>query len=168
MISSCIKNDAPFGVLLIREGGETGPATTHQVGTLARIADWYQGSDGLLGVTAIGEQRFRVISSHRESSGLNVGEIEILPDEPALPLPEKYRAMPDILAGVLDDLGRLYESLDWHMDDAAWVTSRFVEILPLDLEEKQHCLENSDPEERLRIVQSLLDSARGSDVEPRK
>jgi Lon protease-like protein len=160
MISDCVKNDAPFGVLLIREGGETGPATTHEVGTLARVSDWYLGSDGLLGVTAIGEHRFRVVSNRREASGLNVGDVEILPDEPAMPLPEKYRDMPAILGGVLDDLGRLYESLDRHMDDASWVTSRFVEILPLDLESKQLCLEQSDPAARLRIVQELLDSAR--------
>jgi len=160
MVSNCVQNDTPFGVLLIREGGETGPATTHEVGTLARIADWFQGSDGVLGVTAIGEQRFRVVSSHREASGLNVGKIEILPDDPAMPLPEEYRAMPEILTGVLDDLGRLYESLERHMDDASWVASRFVEILPLDLEKKQQCLESSDLAERLRIVQDLLDSAR--------
>jgi len=161
MISACVKNDSQFGVLLIREGGETGPATTHEIGTLARVFDWYQGSDGLLGVTAIGEQRFRVISSFREASGLNVGSIEILPDEPAVPLPDEYRRMPDILGGVLDDLGRLYESLERHMDDAVWVTSRFVEILPMDLEQKQLCLEQSDPAERLRVVQKLLDSAQG-------
>ena len=160
MISACVKNDSPFGVLLIREGGETGPATTHEIGTLARVSDWYQRSDGLLGVTAIGEQRFRVITSFREASGLNVGSIEILPDEPAVPLPDEYRSMPDILGGVLDDLGRLYESLERHMDDAAWVTSRFVEILPMDLEQKQECLEQSDPAARLQMVQELLDSAR--------
>ena len=45
------------------------------------------------------------------------------------------------------------------MDDAAWVASRFVEILPMDLEQKQQCLESSDPAERLRIVQELLESA---------
>ena len=161
MISACVKNDSQFGVLLIREGGETGSATTHEIGTLARVFDWYQGSDGLLGVTAIGEQRFRVISSFREASGLNVGSIQILPDEPAVPLPDEYRSMPDILGGVLDDLGRLYESLERHMDDAVWVTSRFVEILPMDLEQKQLCLEQSDPAERLRVVQKLLDSAQG-------
>lgn len=161
MISACVKNDSQFGVLLIREGGETGSATTHEIGTLARVSDWYQRSDGLLGVTAIGEQRFRVISSFREASGLNVGSIEILPDEPAAPLPDEYRSMPDILGGVLDDLGRLYESLERHMDDAVWVTSRFVEILPMDLEQKQLCLEQSDPAERLRVVQKLLDSAQG-------
>lgn len=161
MISACVRNDAPFGVLLIRDGGESGPARTYDVGTLARIVDWYQGSDGLLGVTAIGEHRFRVISSQRETSGLNVGNIEVLPDEPGLPLPEEYHAMREILAAVLDDLGLLYESLDRRLDDAGWVTSRFVEILPIDLEQKQRCLEHSDPEERLRIVQELLDASRG-------
>ena len=161
MISKCMKNDSPFGVLLIKTGSEAGPATTYEVGTLAKITDWYQGSDGLLGIKAIGERRFHVISSHREPNGLNVGEIELLPDEAPMVLPEEYGAMRGILGGVLDDLGRLYESLERHFDDASWVTSRFVEILPMDLEEKQRCLEQSDPVERLRIVRELLDLTRG-------
>ncbi len=160
LVSQCLKNDKPFGVLLIRDGGETGPATTYNIGTLARITDWYQGSDGLLGITAIGEQRFRLIASERPDDGLNIGEVEVLDNEPTTPLPDEYQEMAAILAGVLDDLGRLYESLDRRFDDASWVTSRFVEILPIDLEEKQRCLEQSDPVERLRIVRKLLDSAR--------
>ena len=160
MVSDCVRSDEPFGVLLIRDGQEAGTATTHDVGTLARIIDWYQGSDGLLGVTAIGEQRFRVIASSRQADGLNVADVEVLPDEPAMPLPDEYRGMTDILSGVLDDLGRLYEPLERHMDDAAWVTSRFVEILPIDLAEKQACLEQCDAADRLRLVQRLLDSGR--------
>ena len=70
-----------------------------------------------------------------------------------------------ILSGVLDDLGRLYEDLERHLDDAGWVTNRFVEILPIDLEEKQLCLEQSDPVERLRLVQQVLKHVRGP-VEP--
>jgi Lon protease-like protein len=112
MISDCLKRDVPFGVLLIRSGSETGPATTYQVGTLARIVDWYQGSDGLLGVTAIGEQRFRLMSAKRQPDGLNIGEIQLLEHESHYSLPEEYRPLARILAGVLDDLGRLYESLD--------------------------------------------------------
>lgn len=160
MVSDCVQGDSPFGVLLIRDGEEAGSATTYEIGTLARIADWYQGSDGLLGVTAVGLQRFRVISSFREANGLNIGNIEVLPDEPAVQIPDEYQSMPNILAGVLDDLGRLYESLERRMDDASWVTSRFVEILPIDLEQKQQCLESGDPVDRLRIVQELLDAAR--------
>ena len=64
--------------------------------------------------------------------------------------------MSQILSSVLDDLGRLYESLDRRLDDATWVTSRFVEILPIDLEQKQLCLEQSDPLDRLKIVHALL------------
>ena len=160
LVSQCIKNDKPFGVLLIRDGGETGPATTYNIGTLARITDWYQGSDWLLGITAVGEQRFRLIASERQDDGLNIGDVEVLDNEPSTPLPDEYQEMAAILAGVLDDLGRLYESLDRRFDDASWVTSRFVEILPIDLEEKQRYLEQSDPVERLRIVRKLLDSAR--------
>jgi len=160
MVSDCVGNDSPFGVLLIREGRETGRATTHDIGTLARIADWYQGSDGLLGVTAVGEQRFRLVSSECLANGLNIGQVEILPDEPSLPLPAEYRQLSDILSDVLDDLGRLYEAVEWRLDDATWVTSRFVEILPLELEQKQHCLEIGDARERLEIVSRLLGSVR--------
>jgi len=157
MVSTCLKGDGPFGVLLIREGGESGPATTHSIGTLARITDWYQGSDGLLGVTAVGETRFRLLASHREANGLNIGDVELLPDEAPVPLPDECRAMSGILNSVLDNLGRLYDSIERRMDDANWVTCRFVEILPIDLEQKQICLETCDTAQRLRIVQELLD-----------
>jgi len=163
MISERMRSDAPFGVLLIKDGHEVSPSSTYEVGTLARITDWYQGSDGVLGVTAIGGQRFRLQSSERQPDGLNIGEVELLPDEPPMDLPSEYRGMAEILAGVLDDLGRLYEALERDYDNAAWVTFRFVEILPIDLEQKQQCLENSDPADRLRLVNELLDSVRGPD-----
>jgi len=158
MISHCMKNDAPFGVLLIREGDEAGPATTHEIGTLARITDWYQGSDGLLGVTAIGGQRFHLLSIRQQPDGLNVGRIELIDAEPAMKLPGEYLALPKILENVLDDLGRLYESLDRCYDDAVWLTYRFVEILPIDLEQKQQSLESSDTVARLKLVDELLHS----------
>ncbi len=161
MVSNCLKTDSPFGVLLIREGAEAGLATTHNVGTLARISDWYQGSDGLLGITAIGEQRFRLLSSERQSDGLNVGDVELIESEDSLPLPDEYRALPQILANVLDDLGRLYQSSDRRYDDAVWVTYRFLEILPIDLERKQSSLESSDTVARLKLVDELLDLVRG-------
>ncbi len=160
MISRCLKSDTPFGVLLIRNGSEAGTATTYDVGTLAQITDWYQGSDGLLGVTAIGQQRFRLLSSRRQPDGLNIGDIELLPDEGPLPLPDEFRSMAEILSAVLDDLGRLYETLERRLEDASWVSYRFVEVLPISLQQKQACLEQSDPMQRLRLVHELLDSVR--------
>ena len=161
MISKCLKNDSPFGVLLIRSGSETGPASTYDIGTLARITDWYQGSDGLLGITAIGEQRFRLLSSSRQADGLNIGKIEILEDVAGPTLPDEYKPLAQILSGVLDDLGRLYESLDRNYDDADWVGYRFAEILPITPEQKQSCLEAEDPVRRLELMREVLESVRG-------
>jgi len=161
MISHCMKDNSLFGVLLIELGQETGPATTYKVGTLARIIDWYQGSDGLLGVTAVGEQRFRLLDSTRQTDGLNIGRIELLGPEPEHQLPEEFRPLANILAGVLDDLGKLYDLLDKNYDDAGWVAYRYAEILPITPEQKQECLETTDPILRLRMMREVLKSVRG-------
>ncbi len=161
MISKCVKNDSPFGVLLIKTGSEAGPATTYEVGTLAKITDWYQGSDGLLGITAVGSQRFRLLSSSRQPDGLNIGDIEMIPMEETRTLPDEYRPLANILSGVLEDLGRLYETLDKNYDDAGWVGYRFAEILPITPEQKQNCLEANDPVQRLEMMREVLDSVRG-------
>jgi Lon protease-like protein len=161
MVSASMKSDTPFGVLLIKDGEEAGPATTYEVGTLAKITDFYQGSDGLLGVTALGGQRFRLISNERQHNGLNIGEVELIDAEAALPLPVEYLALPEMLSNVLDDLGRLYEAQDRQYEDAVWVTYRFLEILPIDLIQKQISLESSDTLARLKLVDELLDSVRG-------
>ena len=156
MISACMKDEQPFGVLLIREGAEVGPAKTWDIGTLARVTDWYQGSDGILGITAVGTERFRLLSASRQADGLNVGQIETLPPPPAMPVPDAYAALPTILEPVLDDLGRLYENLERRPDDAAWVAWRFAEILPIALHEKQALLESDDIAASLRTVEQVL------------
>ena len=51
MVSECLRNDSGFGVCLIRQGHEVGQAAiTRSVGTYARIMDFQQYPDGLLGI----------------------------------------------------------------------------------------------------------------------
>jgi Lon protease-like protein len=161
MVSACMKSDTPFGVLLIKDGEEAGLATTHEVGTLAKITDFYQGSDGLLGITALGGQRFRLISNERQADGLNIGEVDLIEAEAPMALPEEFRALPDMLSNVLDELGRLYEAEERRYEDAVWVTYRYLEILPIDLNQKQMSLESNDTAARLLLVDDLLESVRG-------
>jgi Lon protease-like protein len=69
MIRECIEEDAPFGVLLIREGAEVGGgAIPHNTGTTARITQVEYLEDGRMNIFTIGAQRFRVsnISTDRE------------------------------------------------------------------------------------------------------
>lgn len=161
MVSRCLRDDHPFGVLLLTAGAETGAATgTANVGTLARIADWYQGSDGLLGITALGTQRFRLRGIDRQDDGLYVGRLDLLGAEPVVGLPQRYLPLADMLAAILDDLGKLYDELPRHLDDATWVGCRYAEIVPMSLEQRQQCLEFTDPIERLEFVRPMLRAAR--------
>ena len=160
MISRCMKDDLPFGVVLIREGQEAGgPASTWGVGTLAKVTDWYQGSDGLLGITAIGVERFRILSAERQADGLNVGEVAVMPPPASSPVPPEHRNLASILETVLNDLGRLYEGLERDYDDAVWLAWRFIEILPIDLEQKQAVLENDDILACLDMIERVVHSA---------
>ena len=156
MVSNCMKSATPFGVVLLDTDQQRGVASMRAIGTLASIVDWYQGTDGLLGITAMGGERFRLLGVEQQADGLNLGTVEILPAEPETPLPADYAPMAALLRAVIDDLGRLYETIDKRYEDASWVGYRFAEVLPLDLNEKQQLLELNDPVERLRVLRPSL------------
>jgi Lon protease-like protein len=80
MISNCIRQSQPFGVVLIKEGVEAlGPlARPHTVGCTARIASMEQLEDGRMNIMAIGRERFRIVSLDRELPYL-VGKVERYP-----------------------------------------------------------------------------------------
>ncbi len=163
MVSDCMKQDAPFGVVLLAGGPEVGREDTVQtaaVGTLATITDWYQGTDGLLGITATGTDCFRLLEAERRADGLNMGRIEICARETAQPVPEEFSGWVQLLDIVLDDLGKLYENIERQYDDASWLGYRFAEILPLEIEDRQRCLEMTDPVERLRFLRPVLRQVR--------
>jgi hypothetical protein len=55
LVKRCMRDGTGFGVVQIREGQEAGgPALTFDVGTYARIVDFSQQPDGLLGIRALG------------------------------------------------------------------------------------------------------------------
>src|SRR6202008_135559 len=79
MAKACLKDGSPFGVCLIREGGEVGsPAVPAEVGTLARITTWDMPQLGVLQVIAVGAQRFRIKAHRVAPGGLARGEVELL------------------------------------------------------------------------------------------
>jgi Lon protease-like protein len=156
MVSRCLREDSDFGVVLIVSGKDTGQVETSSVGTLARIIDWYQGSDGILGITAKGTRQFRLLGVSRQADGLYLGDVELLPELPRQALPEEFRPLATLLGSVIDDLGRLYDAVEKRYDDAAWVGCRLAEILPMPPADKQRCLELSDPVELLKFLRPML------------
>ncbi len=157
MVRRCMREQSAFGVVLIRAGVEVGEvASAAEIGTSARIVDFYQLPDRLLGITCLGEKRFRVVSRHRQPDGLNLGTVEWLPEEPKTAVPGEYQHLSDLLRKVLPELGDIYQTVPTHFDDASWVGSRLVEILPISLGDKQACLEMEDPVQRLARLSPLI------------
>lgn len=155
MVRSCMRGDQRFGVALIRAGGEVGPAETFDVGTMAKIIDFHQLSDGFLGLSCIGEQRFRIINRSCQADGLNLAQIDWMAAEPKIAVPQRHEHLSQLLKTVLPELGEVYTGIEMHLDDAAWVGHRLAEILPIAATEKQFCLELADPIERLDVLSPL-------------
>ena len=157
MISECLKTGKRFGICLIREGSETGrAATVQEIGTLGSISYWQQLSNGMLGITVRGEQRFRILSTRTLANQLIRAEVELLPAERRLPVPEHCRQASELLSHLLERVGLPYNKPPFDYGDAGWVGCRLAELLPIPLRQKQQLLQLTDPLERLERLQALL------------
>ncbi len=157
MVRRCMREERPFGVVLIDEGDEAGEvATTATVGCSARIVDFFKLKDGLLGISCIGGRKFRVRRVWREHDGLNMAEVDWLPEEAALPLPASCAILRATVQSALEDLEAQYTHVERKLDDAAWIGGRLTELLPLAPGDKQSLLEMDDPLERLDALMQLV------------
>lgn len=157
MVSDRLRRDAPFIVALIRAGSEVGGgATTHPIGTLARIVDWNRQDDGLLGIVALGGRRVRVLDTETRPDGLCVATAHMLEHEPAAAVPAEHRRLVVLLHGLLEQLESRYRLAAPRFDDASWVGYRLSELLPMPLARKQHLLEMEDPLLRLRQLAEVI------------
>jgi uncharacterized protein len=157
MVRRCLRTDSGFGICAIREGGEVGAAAeVYPVGTRAVIADWEGRPDGLLGITARGEERFRILRSWVQADQLLMAEVEPLPEPDAVPIPEEFLNLAALLDRLLTELGQPYAGLPRDSGNAVWVGARLAELLPVSLEAKQRMLESDDPLSRLFILQDAM------------
>jgi len=153
MIRECIEEDAPFGVLLIREGAEVGSgAIPHNVGTTARITQVEYLEDGRMNIFTIGYQRFRVVQLMTDRDYLS-GEVELIEQEP--PTDGAWKAL-ERARDLFNDYLRTYLAMNdqWsrgvELPDDPGVAADFIatrtETMP---ETKQDWLEDLSPESRL-------------------
>lgn len=156
MAKTCLRDAAPFGVCLIREGAEVGaPATPEPVGCLARIAHWDMQQLGLLQIVAQGAERFRILDRRLQPDGLARADVELLPEEADAPVPGSLAACRQLLERVAAEHGERIFAQPYRFDSCAWVGARLAEILPLPGRVKQQLLE-LDGLPRLQALQRLI------------
>lgn len=157
MVRRCMREGAGFGVVLIRSGAEVGEAAhTADTGTLARIVDFTQLPDGLLGITCIGGERFVIERRWRAADGLNMGEVRWLEPAAVQPVAPQHEHLADILRKLIPQLGEVYQFVKTDFGSADWVGCRLAEILPVGLEDKQAWADMTDPAARLDLLASII------------
>jgi Lon protease-like protein len=81
MIGDCLEREAPFGVILIKEGAEVGgPAEPFRTGTTARITQVQRLEEGRLNIMTRGERRFELVEIVQQTPHL-VGLVRYLEEE---------------------------------------------------------------------------------------
>jgi hypothetical protein len=157
MISNCMKNESDFGICLIKTGSETGRAPeVYNTGTLCDISYFNMQSDGLLGITANGKQRFTIVEKRVLENQLILAKVQVLEQEPSVPIEIKFAPTVSLLESLFQQLGQPYTRMTKHYDCCSWVSSRLTELLPMDLSKKQNFLEMDDPVSRLEAIWTLL------------
>ncbi|MCZ6686656.1 MAG: LON peptidase substrate-binding domain-containing protein [Gammaproteobacteria bacterium] len=163
MIRRSLKGEQDFGIIQIQTGSEGETASIYSTGTIARIVDWSQGDDGILGIVVHGGDRFRVLQAETLPDGLNVGRVNVLDEDPGTLVPVEYALMAEVLEKILNSLEEQYASVSRDMRSAGWVANRLAELLPLDMVDKQKCLEIAEPLTRLRQLQGMIRETRADD-----
>ena len=164
LMACCMREQAPFGVVALRSGGETARSAAgasvslFDVGTLAGLIEVDSPETNILLVRCRGGQRFRLGAVRQEPDGLWVGDAAPVADDPAV-APSATHA--NVVKSLVDAVATLSAQgaepfLQPHrFDDAGWVANRWCEILPLPIDAK-HRLLSLDPLSRLDIVDSLM------------
>ena len=137
LVRDSMKSDTPFGVAWIRRGEEIAQrgkvaADLGDYGTCARIVDWDQLPNGLLGITIEGAERFELHASSTRSNGLVVGEVTLLPRPEPCAVQQGWGPMLDVLASLETHphVQRMNLSVDY--SDAWSVAYTLVQLLPLE------------------------------------
>jgi|SRR5436190_7095625 len=158
LVAACTRESSPFGVCLIVSGQEVGGAATPApIGTTARIVDFTQLPDGLLGITARGEEVFTVSSTRVGEHQLLVGDVTMRGAEPEVPVPAEYGLLATLLERLASQMGgELGSAPKRKFDDAAWVVYRLAELLPLEHVDRLELLAETDPVARLAKLAEWL------------
>ncbi len=183
MIGKCHKHGAPFGVVSLIEGSEVRkPATASKgapagqpsgdgfavevfnaVGTLALITEFSAPHPGLMMVRCTGQQRFTITRHEKLKHGLWVADVQCVPDDQSIAIPDDLKPAANALGGVIKALQLRAMPADempmlppYQLEDCAWVANRWCELLPMPPDVKQRLMALDNPLVRLELVSDML------------
>jgi len=153
-----------FGVTLLKDGYEVikpgKEQTMYSIGTYARIVDWTQLDNGLLGITVEGVKKFKSGQCWCTDNALFMAKVRFSDRDAStanpIPIEDDRSGMTQLLQLLEDhpavqdmNLNIDYENL-WEL---GW---RLSELIPVALVIKLELLELDDPWERIKVIEETI------------
>lgn len=159
MIKEACEKNAGFVICMLDSKGNK-EQNTHifPTGTYCKVIDFDMLDDGLLGVTVEGVKCVTVSNIETQNDGLRIADCENLDVWLCDIDIQELSPMNDRLAEIFDtydEVRALYEIIK--LDDPLWVINRWLELLPVDAEQKQHFLAQKDCKKIVEYLSELIE-----------
>ncbi|KKO46143.1 peptidase S16 [Arsukibacterium ikkense] len=126
--------------------------------TEVEIADFEQLADGLLGITVKGIGRVQINQRWQEEDSLNIAQVTELDSWPEIPLGPRYSDLATSLSHLLAEYPQLQQLYPQpQLDNASWLASRWLELMPMQPGLKQKLSAEHDPLTCLEALQNWLE-----------
>jgi Lon protease-like protein len=159
MIKEACAADTGFGICMVNSQGDKDKNEhIYSIGTFAKVIDFDLLADGFLGVIVEGHRCFTINSVVTKSDELRVGECQWLGEWTAHSEGHNISPIDERLMEIFDkypELKSLYQ--DPKFKDPIWVIYRWLELLPVNAEQKQHFLQQKDCMEALDFLTQLVE-----------
>lgn len=132
----------------------------YEMATQCEIIDFNQLDDESLGIVLEGKQRVRVLSAAQRRDGVWISRVlrsNNWQQEPIYGEFELISAALEQFYEVNPDLFGLYEN-DVHLEDASWVSQRWLEVLPLYNQDKLRLMNQPNCHKTMNFVLELIKS----------
>jgi Lon protease-like protein len=182
MVKKCIADGTEFGVVaqtVHRDVAAESPArseanalalpmsqeTFTTIGTTAKIVSHFVPQPGLIRIDCVGGQRFSIVNTQQETSGLWVAQVQPIAADLAIPVPDELldavtalRHVITTLANQATESSYMPIAKPYLFDDCGWVANRWCELIPMQPEQRYRLLTLDNPLIRLELVQDLLET----------
>jgi Lon protease-like protein len=166
MIGECERQGTGFGVVTLSQGREVHrPGETAEqfeaMGTRVQIERIERPQPGLVKVWCRGMEKFRIEATQQRSDGLWTGQVQALPPEPTVQVPEDLQHLSAQMHEVLTQLSAQPSEVPhwaaaWRLQDCSWLSNRWGELLPLPLQMKYRLFALQEPLVRLELIGDMV------------
>jgi Lon protease-like protein len=166
MIGECERQGTGFGVVTLTQGREVhrpGAAVEQfeAMGTRVQIERIERPQAGLVKVWCRGLEKISIHSTQQRSDGLWTGQVQALPPEPAVQVPEDLQHLSVQMHEALTQLSAQPNEVPhwpeaWRLQDCSWLSNRWGELLPLPLPMKYRLFALQEPLLRLELIGDMV------------